>query len=281
VKKIRIPLFVIGVLVVLPTAAQTNLEDIQEKGVIRLGVANEAPYGYQAPDGRMTGEAPEIARKILEKIDPDIQVEGVVVPFNDLISDLNAGRFDVIAAGMFITPARCRQIAFTDPTYKIGEALAVKAGNPKNLTDFDSIAKQPDARLAVMAGAVEYGYAYEAGVFVDQVSVYPSYQEALEALQGGRIDAIAMTSLSVRDLVGQNPGAGIEATPQFFPVLDGEPVAGYGAFGFRKEDQALRAAFNQHLTDFIGTDAHWETVRPFGFVPDMAPNKGVAELCQE
>lgn len=260
-------------------AADTALERIERAGVIRLGVANEAPYGYVKPDGRLTGEAPAIARKILEKILPKVAIEGVVTDFGQLIEELQEGRFDVIAAGMFVTPERCEEVAFSHPTYKVGEALLVKAGNPKNLTDFESIAADPEARLAVMAGAVEYGYAYEAEVFYDQVTMVPNYREALAELQAGHVDAIAMTALTVRALVEGNPE--LEASPQFFPTLDGEPVAGYGAFAFRKEDQDLLAAFNKQLETFIGSEEHWQTVAEFGLTPEMAPDKTLEELCQE
>lgn len=274
-------LFLLSILTISSAFAETKLELIKRQGIIKLGVANEAPYGYLTADGKLTGEGPEIARKILAKIDPNIQVVGVVATFNDLIPKLNAGHFDMIAAGMFITPERCEKVAFTRPTYKIGEALVIKAGNPKHLTDFQSIAKTPDARLAVMAGAVEYGYAYEAGVSVDQVSLYPDYQEALAALKAARIDAIAMTALTVRNIVDNTDNADIEATPQFFPEINGEPVAGYGAFAVRQEDQDLLAAFNNYLADFIGSQEHWETVKPFGFLPDTEPDKTVQELCKE
>lgn len=258
--------------------AQTTLESIKQEDLIKLGVANEAPFGYMTEDGKLSGEAPAIARKILEKIDPEIKVEGVVTEFGELIDELQAGRFDVIAAGMFITPDRCEEVAFSHPTYKVGEAFLVKEGNPKNLTDFASIANNPDARLAVMAGAVEYEYAYEAGVFVDQVKVLLNYQEAIAELEAGHIDAIAMTYLTARDLAEKHPD--LQATAQFFPVIDGEPVAGYGAFAFRKEDEALHAAFNQYLEDFIGSDEHWKIVQEFGLTPEMIPDKTVETLCK-
>ena len=265
-------------LLCLPAAAETALEKIQREGVIRLGVANEAPYGYLPADGTLAGEAPAIARKILEKIDPKIRLEGVVVEFGELIEALKAHRIDVIAAGMFITPERCNDVAFSHPTYKIGESLLVKAGNPKDLSDFESIANRPDARLAVMAGAVEYGYAYEAGVTFEQVSVLLNYAEALSDLKAGSIDAVAMTSLTARNLAEGNPA--VTATRQFYPIINGEPVAGYGAFAFRKEDAELVAAFNQQLANFIGSEEHWKTVGEFGFSEEMLPDKTVETLCE-
>ena len=38
--------------------AETALERIKAQGFIRIGFANEAPFGYATPDGKLTGEAP-------------------------------------------------------------------------------------------------------------------------------------------------------------------------------------------------------------------------------
>ena len=264
----------------MPAAvAESALERITREKVMRVGVANEPPYGYQSADGRITGEAPEIARKILAKIDPNSKVEGVVTQFDRLIEDLQSGKIDVIAAGMYITPERCEQVAFTNPTYKVGEAFVVKAGNPKKLTDFATVARQSDARLAVMAGAVEYGYAYEADVYIDQVSVFPDYAAAIAALEGGQVDAIAMTALTAKTLVENTKSDNIESTSQFFPEIDGKSVAGYGAFAFRTEDADLVDAFNQQLATFIGSEAHLEIVNDFGFLPANLPDSTAEALC--
>src|SRR3546814_2676117 len=43
--------------------AETTLEKATAAGFIRVGFANEAPYGYATPDGKLTGESPEADRK--------------------------------------------------------------------------------------------------------------------------------------------------------------------------------------------------------------------------
>ena len=64
------------------------------------------------------------------------EVDGVLTEFGSLIPGLKAGRFDIIAAGMFVKPDRCAQILFSEPTYAIGQAFAVKAGNPEGHRDY-------------------------------------------------------------------------------------------------------------------------------------------------
>ena len=265
-------------LAVSPGHAQSTLERIRSSGEVKVAIADEAPYGYRDGD-RVTGEGPEIARVILERIHPGIEIEWVSTDFGQLIPGLQEGAFDIAAAGMFITPERCASVAFSDPTYAVGEAFAVHAGNPKNLTDYPSISDRDDARIGLVAGTVEYNYALVTGIPADRAPLYRSFVKALEALKAGEVDAIGLTSLSAQSLVDGE--AGLEATAQFFPTLDGQVVKGYGGFAFRQEDEDLRAAFDQELESFVGSGEHWALVEPFGFGPDMAPDMTTAELCPE
>ena len=59
---------------------------------------------------------------------------------------------------MFINPDRCSAVLFANPEYSIGEAIAVKQGNPLGLGSYEDIANHDQAKVAVMTGAVEIGY---------------------------------------------------------------------------------------------------------------------------
>lgn len=257
--------------------AQNLLEETQETGSISVGIANEAPYGYMTPDGELTGESPEIAKHILAEMGIE-DVEAVVTEFGSLIPGLNAGRFDIVAAGMFITPARCEQVAFSEPTYGIGQAFLVQEGNPQGLQTYGDIEGNPDSTLAVMAGAVERGYARDAGVPDDQVMVVPDTAAGTAAVQAGRADAFALTSLSIRRLA--EGAAGVEMADPFGEVGD-QSVTGHGGFAFRPGDEAFLEEFNMHLADFIGTEEHLELVAPFGWTEDELPVRTTEELCAE
>lgn len=259
-------------------SAQGVLERAREGGKVTIAVAGEAPYGYRGPDGEITGEAPEIARAVLARLAPDAELSFVTVEFGALIPGLRDGSIDIAAAGMFITPARCGEVAFSNPTYVVGEAFAVKAGNPKGLTDFATVSDNEEARVGLIAGTVEYNYALVTGIPADRAPLYRDFDLAMDALKAGEIDAVALTALTAKDLVDGEDG--LEATPQFYPVLDGEQVKGYGGFAFRKEDRDLADAFNGVLADFIGSPDHLALVEPFGFTEDMMPDMTAKDLCE-
>lgn len=262
-------------------AASDTLAKAKAAGVIRVGYANEAPYAYKdSSTGKLTGESPEIARVLMKKLGVN-ELEGVLTEFGSLIPGLKAGRFDVIAAGMYILPERCKQIDFSNPTYAIGEAFIVQKGNPKNLHSYEDILDNKDATLGVVAGAVQREYASKTGIPIDRLIVFPDAPSAVAGVQAGRVDAYAGTSLTVQDLLDKSSSGALErADPFSGPVLDGHAVKGYGAFGFRQEDDTLREAFNEQLARFIGTPGHLELVRPFGFTENDLPGDVTAkQLC--
>jgi len=255
--------------------AETTLEKARRQGYIRVGFANEAPYGFATPDGKLTGESPEVVKAVLAKINIP-QVDGVLTEFGSLIPGLLAGRFDIIAAGMFITPKRCAQVQFSEPTYGIGQAFLVKKGNPKDIKDYGTIAANKDLKLAVMAGAVEGGYAKDSGIGLGQLVILPDQSSLVKAVQSGRAEAAALTALSIADMASKNDG--VQSTAPFGTVA-GKSVVGHGGIAFRKEDKDLYEAFNGELRKFIGSDEHIKLVTPFGFGKGFLPTKTTAQLC--
>ncbi len=189
---------------------------------------------------------------------------------------LGAHRFDVIAAGMFITPARCKQVAFSNPTYRLGSGFLVKAGNPLGLHSYKDAARNDNVKLAVMAGAVEQTYAKKAGIPDGRIVTLPDQVSMLSAVRFGRADAAALTALSIRRMAKKGGDRVDVAKPFKTPGY----AFGYGAFAFRKEDKALRQAFDKELASFVGSKAHLALVAPFGFTKAELPgNATAAKLC--
>ncbi len=241
----------------------STLARAREQGYITVGFANEAPYGFANESGEVTGEAPEVAKAVFAALGI-AEVQGVVTTFSSLIPGLQAGRFDVIAAGMFINPDRCGQILFSDPDYCIPQAFAVKTGNPMGLASYEDVASS-DAQLGVLSGGVEEGYALELGVPDDRITRFDEATSLAEGLQAGRVDVIAATSLSIRAQLDRLDDDSLEMTAGFTPVIDGQPQRGCGGYGFRREDQELRDAFNEVLAEMKGNDEIVSITEPFGF----------------
>lgn len=240
------------------------LEKAIDQGYLSVGIANEAPYGFEDENGVPTGEAPEVAKEVLSRLGiPEFR--SVIVPFGALIPGLAAGRFDMIAAGMYITSERAEQVLFSDPDYCGTQAFAVAAGNPLGIRTFEDIAENSDAVLGVVSGGVEEGYAEAAGVPGDRTTVFDTTVNILEGLLDGRIDAVALTSITINWQVKLLDDPSIEATEGFIPVIDGEELFACGGYGFRPENQALRDAFNEELNKMKQNDQILPVVEPFGF----------------
>jgi len=255
-------------------AAESTLQRIQRTGEVRIGYANEAPFAYTRPDGTVTGESPEISRKIFARLGVK-KVDAVLTEWGSLIPGLRAGRFDVIAAGMYVTPERCKQVAFADPQYQIQDTLLVLKGNPKNLHSYADVAKQSDLKLAVMAGAVEAGNSRDAGVTDAQLLQVPDTTAQLQAVRTRRADAAAGTALTMKGLASKD-AAQVELVSNF---VDDPKHTGYGALAFRPEDTDLRDAVNKELHAWLGTPDHLKTVAPFGFDKSNLTSRTTAQIC--
>lgn len=259
---------------------RSTLDKARDQGYIVAGFANEMPYAYQTVDGELTGEAVEIARVILERLGIP-EMRGELTEFSSLINGLNAGRFDMITAGMFINPKRCESVLFADPEYRIGEALAVLAGNPHTLNSYGDIASNPDVKVAVMSGAVEIGYLEASGVRDGQIVIVPDQPAAISALQADRVQAITMTGPALSAMLASAEDERLERVMSFEqPVIDGESVFGYGATAFRSTDQAFRDAFTKELNNMKASGELMEILQQFGFTEQELPGDVTAsELC--
>lgn len=263
---------------VKPTNQENTFEKAKKQGVITVGFANEKPYAYATPDGKLTGEAVEVARVILKNMGIH-EMNGVLTEFGSLIPGLKAKRFDIITAGMFINPQRSKEVAFANPEYSIGEAIAVVKGNPHNLHSYKDIVDMKDVKIAVMVGAIENEYLTKVGVPQAQIVTVPDQPSAISALQAGRVQAVTMTGPSLQAMLVSANDSKIERVMDFKqPEIDGKSVKGYGAAAFRIADSDIREAFNKELDKLNKSGQLLEILKPFGFTEQELPGDMTAEL---
>lgn len=225
---------------------ENTLAKFQEEGTIKVGFANEKPYAYEE-NGQLKGAAVDIATAVFNELGIE-NVEGKLSNFKELISGLNAGKFDVVTAGMAITPERCENVAFGEPEMKYGEGLIVKKGNPLNLTSYQDIANNPDITVAIMQGATEIGFVQDEGVSENQILTAPDIPATFSAVESGRAAATTGTEMTIKMALESADTDELEFVENFEqPEVEGNPS--YGAAAFRIDDEELRRTYNEKLAE--------------------------------
>ncbi len=228
---------------------------------LRVGYAVEPPYIELDERGRVSGESAEVLRATLRALGQPEPV-WVPVPFSRLIHQLELGRIDVIAAGLFITPERSRRVDFSRPTLAVASALLVRRGNPDRLHNLSDLSADNDLRLAVLDGAAEarlargHGIASRALVSVNDVA------EAVQLLRQREVAAFALSAPSLRRLAAREPDLEVVELGDLDPARD----IGLPAFAWRPGDPHL-PAFDAALGQYLGSPAHLQLVRGLGYTP--------------
>src|SRR5690606_2149861 len=239
-----------------PSAHTATLEHIRERGVIRIAVANEIPYGYMDLRGRPRGVGPEVAIHIVKQLGIP-KIEWISTTFSALIPGLRARRFDMVAAEMAILPQRCGHVLFSQPNSSYGEGLLVAKGNPSNTNSFEHFAESAD-KVAIMAGADQLEILQSLGVPHEQMVTISSNSDAISTVATGRAAAYAATSATIHQLAAKDNR--VEAAADFAdPVIDGEPVRSWGAFTFNSDSFELVNAVDEELRRFKNTDT-WRQI---------------------
>jgi polar amino acid transport system substrate-binding protein len=270
-------------LIAVGTAAQAQgtFEHIKKDGVVRIGFANEAPWSFAQSDGTIAGADYELASLIFSKLGVG-SLEGVITKFGSLIPGLKANRFDVVVAGFYIRPARCEQVAFSEPTVAVGDAIIVKAGNPKKISSYKSIIADSSLKLGGVVGAATAQNAKNAGVPDSQLVMFPDFVSAIAALKAGRVDGALQTAITAQATVKSSNDPTIErALPFEQAVINGKPTLNYAGFAFRPEDKDLVSAFNAELAKTLGGPEHLKILEKYSISPNEIP-KGVTteSLCK-
>ncbi len=249
---------------------------LKSQGTVRLGIAGEVPYGYVDEQGEFTGEAPELAKVIFQRLGID-SVQPVATDFASLIPGLNSQQFDVVSAGMYINPDRCEQVIFSDPEYQMLDCFIVRKGNPKGLHSYEDVVRTK-ARFGTGTGYAQIGYAVANGYPEEDIVILQDQVAGLNAVEAGRIDAFAATPLTARGVVKNSSKA--EATEPFAAVVDGEEQIDGGAFAFRPTDTELRDAFNVEIHKMRKSGELFRILKRFGFTENEMTTLTAEELCR-
>jgi polar amino acid transport system substrate-binding protein len=252
--------------------AAGTLDRIKSTGIVSVGIANEKPYGYVETDGKLVGAVPDVIAAALAPLGLK-QMKAEIVEFNALIPGINANRFDIIGAGMYIRPNRCEAVAFTNPVTRAGYGFAALKGNPKGVHSISEVAKKDGVIVGTQNGSAQVEGLAKAGVPKDRIVLFSNATEAIAGLKAKRVDVIYFPGLELGDLLKTVNDPAFERVEPFVQEKDakGEPDYGYSALGLRKADTDLKAALDAEIAKMLASGKLAEIIGKYGYSKDELP----------
>jgi polar amino acid transport system substrate-binding protein len=219
----------------------------------------EPPFCFRDGDGIVRGCDVELAQ-VLSTMAGGGTFETVEAEFAQLLSGLLDERW-MMTTGLFVTGERRARVDFSRPIWALHDGLLVRAGNPRGLAGYGSLARDRSAVLGVIVEQVQHATALRLGVPADRIRLFRTQDEAASAVANGRVDAYASVAAAHRGYLVNRPDAALAVVD--VPVAEQPPAS--GAFAFAKEGRNLRDAIDGALASYLGSPEHRALMSRYGF----------------
>ena len=135
-----------------------NLDDIKSKGKLVVGTsADYPPYEFHAiKDGKdeIVGFDIDIAKEVAKDLGVELEVKDM--DFDGLLVALQAGKVDMVFAGMTPTDERKENADFSDIYYTATHRFILRSGEEGSVKSFDDL---KDKKIGVQKGSIQEGIA--------------------------------------------------------------------------------------------------------------------------
>ena len=234
------------------TSVQADLiEEIQDRGVLRVGMAESPPWQSPNPDsGEYEGFNVDLAVRVAGLM--DVTLEIVPATWSTLIPGMKAKQYDVIFANLFATPPRALVVNFTDAYSTYGFHVVVNVDSKvMSLEDANS----SDVTFVGMSGTVEESYPKEVfpnaevrGIVTNDVGAW------IGEVASGQADAAFLDPGTFRLLRAKNPN--LESRLRMLNDEDNllKPVG--LAYAVRPENMHMLMFLNTFIQDFVRNGEH-------------------------
>lgn len=167
------------------TASHSSFNKIREKGILRVGVSPFTPWVFKGKNGKIVGFEIDVANKLSK--DMGVTPKFISYDWENLIPALNAGKIDIIIAGMAITPQRALKVNFSLPYAKSGISLATNIQRTKNIKSVEELNRQ-SIKIGVISATVAEGLARR--IFNNaSITAFKKSNDAEDAIVTGKIHA--------------------------------------------------------------------------------------------
>ncbi len=168
---------------------------------IKVRVASDAAYPpFELVDEatkKLVGFDIDLFNAIAEK--QNLEVEYVNIGFDPLLAGMAQCQYDAAISAITITEERSKNMTFSDPYFKAGQAITVGIKNDTIKTDADLKGKAIGTQLGttgdILAKKIEGA----------EVKAYDSVDLAFQDLLNGQVEAVVADNVPSEGFVGKSP----------------------------------------------------------------------------
>lgn len=225
-----------------------DLETIQDKGKLVIGITEYEPVDYKDENGEWIGFDADFANKFAESL--GVKAEFKVIDWDNKFLELQTGGVDCVWNGMTITDEVKLNTSYTDAYAKNEQVVVISKDVAANYTTVESL---KDLKFAVEAGSAAQAACEDNGLNFTAVQ---TQADTLLEVKSGSTDAAIIDSTMANTMTGEgtayaNLGVAMTLTKEEYGI------------GFRKESDLTEKAnafiaesksngFLQELSDKYG-----------------------------
>ena len=213
-------------------AKGATLKDVQKAGKLMVATSPDFPPFESLEGDAVVGIEPDIMKLICDKL--GVEAEFVQMDFDSVLIGIQAAKYDCAMSGITVTPARQKNMLFTDPYYNAAQVIVVPEGS--------AIAGKAD--LAGKVASVQTGTTAESGCQDEgiEVQAFAANADAKAALTTGKVDAWVVDNLTAMQMVEEGDG---------LVILEEKMTEEPYAFAFAMGSEDLVAAINTALNELV------------------------------
>ncbi|MDQ0195590.1 amino acid ABC transporter substrate-binding protein [Paenibacillus wynnii] len=217
-----------------PAADQNSLEAVKASGKLRIGTEGTyAPFTFHDAAGKLTGFDVEIAEEVSKRL--GVEPEFFETQWDGIFAGMDAKRFDVIFNEVSITDERKAKYDFSE-SYIVSKAVLIVSEDNEDIKSFaDLKGKKAGQSLTSNLSKI----ATDNGA---EIVGTEGFNQAIDLLTSGRIDATVNDGLSYLDLKKQKPDVKIK-------VVDEIAEGSQSAAVFLKGNDELVKAVSDAITE--------------------------------
>ena len=237
-----------------------TLESVKKAGKLTIATSPDfPPFESLEADGSVNGIEIEIMELICKELGVKLEIKQM--NFDSVLPGVQAGKYDVGVSGISVTPARQKNVKFTNPYCLAAQAIVVTEGSPIK-TKADLTGK----KISVQSGTTAETFCMENGY---DISSFKANAEAQLALVNNKVAAWVIDDLTAVEMVAQynaeNPAVKLV-------VLDEPMTTEPYAFAFNMGSGSLVTEINKILDKLVADGTVEAIFEKYG-APYTSPKK--------